>query len=227
MNCLALAAAGLLLRRPALAGAGLAALAILAIPAVGAGLLATLAVGPRPGPPPQAIVILSGDEQEIMRDAARRTEIGPATLERERAGAALARRTHLPILVSGGQIHPWSPPQAHQMAESLLADFATAVAWRETGSLDTWQNAQGSAAILHPHGIAAVYLVTHAWHMRRALLAFRAAGLAATPAPAAPWAPPRLTAASLVPSLRGWIMSAIACHEWLGIAAYRLRMILQ
>lgn len=69
------------------------------------------------------------------------------------------------------------------MARSLADDFLVPVRWREGLSEDTWQNAEFSAAILRADGIHNVYLVTQAWHMRRALYAFRYFGVNAMAAP--------------------------------------------
>ena len=95
--------------------------------------------------------------------------------------------------------------------------------WQEQHSIDTWENAADSARILRQAGIGTVYVVTHAWHMRRALMAFRAAGLHAVAAPVSPAAWPRLRWASLVPRVSAWEESYFAVHEWVGCAWYWLR----
>ena len=203
-------------------------LVLLSLPIVSGSLIALVEIGldrpPPAGPPPQAIVILSGDQQPAWVGGAVIYGVGPFTLEREQAGALLARRTGLPVLVSGGAIHPWSPPLADLMAASLQRDFATDVKWREAHSIDTWQNAQESAAILRSAGITRVWLVTHAWHMRRALLAFRRAGLQPVPAPVLIDALPEFRAASFVPGIQGWAESYIALHEMIGLGWYELTL---
>jgi len=83
--------------------------------------------------------------------------------------------------------------------------------------------AQDARGLLAADGIGAVYVVTHAWHMRRALIAFRHFGLAATPAPTELDAPPRFTLAAFIPSLAGWRMSYYGLHEWIGCAYYAWR----
>jgi len=239
MNCLVAACAGMALRRRragrVLLGAGLAGLVVFALPAVSRGLLRSLESGLLMQPPiapaaaaaaasgdtaPQAIVILSGDQQAFIGQG---DVPGPLTLERERAGAALARATGLPVLVTGGALHPWSPSLASQMAVSLRQDFGVVPRWQETASLDTWQNARNSAAMLRNAGISRVYVVTHAWHMRRSLLAFRRAGLVAVAAPVGLDAPERLRLDSFIPAARSWLESYYAVHEWLGCAWYALR----
>jgi len=109
------------------------------------------------------------------------------------------------------------------MAASLHQDFATEVRWRETRSIDTWENARESAAILRAAGINRVWVVTHGWHMARALIAFRRAGLDPVPAPVLIDAPPEMRAANFVPSARAWLESYYALHEMIGWAWYELR----
>lgn len=238
---LALASAGAALaasrRAPRLARAalalGLAGLWVAGMPTVGLALRAGLehglaaetmaaAVALRGPDPPGAIVLLSGDQAENL-SAPRGVAPGAFTLERERAAAALARRTGLPILASGGRIHPWAPPLGEIMADSLWEDFGLRARWVEAASADTWENARFSANTLRPAGIGTVYVVTHAWHMRRALLAFRRAGLRALPAPVGLDAPPSTRNLALLPTPQGWLTTYYATHEWVGWAWYALR----
>ena len=211
----------------ALLAVGLGGLTLCALPVVSKNLIGVLEAGLDrplpPGPPPQAIVILSGEQQEGLGQNGRYWHVGPLTLEREAAGATLARRTGVPVLVSGGKIHPWSPPLADLMADSLANDFGVQVRWRETQSADTWENAKDSAAILKAAGISRVWVVTHGWHMRRALVAFRRAGLDAQAAPVLLDAAPQWRASAFVPSARTWLESYYAMHELIGWAWYELR----
>ena len=232
MNLLVAAGAGAALRRRRagvlLLWAGLAGLWLFSLPVVSGSLIALLEAGlPSQGSTgsadaPQAIVILSGDQQRVWDNGRIGWRVGALTLEREAAGAVLARRTHLPVLVSGGSIRDGAPALAEQMALSLSQDFAINVQWRDIESQDTWQNAVQSAAILRPQGIGRVYVVTHAWHMRRALLAFRRAGLQAVPAPVLIDAKPDLSAGAFLPSAKAWQESYWAVHELVGWAWYAL-----
>ena len=109
----------------AVAIVSLLALLILAMPAtadlLAAGLEADLPLTPAPAsPPPAAIVVLGGDVARVM---GRRSEVGPLSLERVRAAAALARRTGLPILVSGGVTNDEAAEVCAVMADSLEHDF--------------------------------------------------------------------------------------------------------
>jgi len=220
----------LLRTRPRLARwlISLAALLLLALamPAVAGTLLCALErnlpMTPPAAKPPRAIVILGGD---IARtDGAQPgVTVGHLTLERLRAGAALERKTQLPILVTGGVVNDTPPPVALLMRESLKQDFQVPVRWTEDSSRDTWQNAQDSAAILRAAGIDSVYLVTHSWHERRALIAFAATGTTVIAAPTPLDQPPMPIFSDFLPSARSWETSYYALHEWIGCVWYALR----
>jgi uncharacterized SAM-binding protein YcdF (DUF218 family) len=115
------------------------------------------------------------------------------------------------------------PPVAILMARSLSDDFGVATRWVEPASATTWENAAFSAAILRPAGIGSVIVVTHAWHMRRALIAFRAAGLVAVPAPLLAEHALHVGIGSFVPRIGAWQRSYYALHEWIGGAWYAFR----
>jgi len=202
---------------PVIVAASLAGLLILSLPIVGQALLVSLEQGlpltPAADAPPQAIVILSAELDHVRGPDVR---AGPLTLQRLQAGAALYRRTHLPVLVSGGVLGHEEPPIASIMAESLTADFGVPVRWTEDRSRTTWENAAFTASILRPLGIRSVYVVTHAWHEKRAILAFRHFGLLPTAAPV------QLDAlrGGILPSTVGWSRSYYALHEWIGCIWY-------
>ncbi len=200
----------------------LAGLVLLSLPMVSMSLLASLAptAGP-PALPPGAIVVLGGDVQRL--EEAPGVELGPLTLERVRAGAVLHRATHLPLLVSGGIVDGTAVPVATLMARSLADDFRADVRWREPVSFDTWENASMSAAMLRADGISSVFVVTHAWHMRRAMLAFQRHGIAAVPAPVRRDRWPDFKVSELLPRASAWLNSYFALHEWVGLAWYSVR----
>jgi uncharacterized SAM-binding protein YcdF (DUF218 family) len=207
------------------AGAAIALILVigLGLPPVGIALLNSLAPSSvaSTGPQPSAIVILSADGIRIAGPTD--LDPGPLTLDRMRAGATLARRTGLPILVSGGVLNDAKTTLAAMMATSLHDDFGLTTRWAEARSRDTWENAEFSAAILHDAGIRRIYLVTHDWHMRRSLLAFRHFGLDPVPVSVRPPYNPPLSMRSLIISPVAWFNSFIAFHEWVGLAYYTLR----
>ena len=205
-----------------LAVLALVVLVLLSLPLVTVPMLAALDLPPADdaGPAPGAIVILSADTERTLDPDL--LDLGPLTLERERAGAALARRTHLPVLVTGGIVNA-PPPIAEMMARSMADDFGVPVRWVETQSRTTWENATLSAPILRAAGIGRVYVVTHAWHMRRALLAFQRAGLDAVPAVVRRDPMLRGSLQELVPRTSSWLRAYFALHEWVGLAFYKVR----
>jgi uncharacterized SAM-binding protein YcdF (DUF218 family) len=202
---------------------GLSLLA-LSLPVVAGSLLVALEqdlpLTPDPARPPQAIVILGGDVQRTKGGA---MYPGPLSFVRIRSGALLARQTDLPVLITGGKLRPSDTPIGPLMADSLRQDFGVPVRWVEAESLDTWENAHLSAPILRRNGIRSIYLVTDAWHMRRALLAFATTGIVVTAAPTHLDRAPPDHVLDFVPSVVAWQTSYFAFHEWIGCAWYALR----
>ncbi len=231
-GCVTLIVVGLLLRMrqlrvgPAIAWVGVITLILLAMPIVSSNLLlaleADLPTTPPPDRPPGAIVVLGG---EIVRARTEPLGVrpGPLTLDRLRTAAALARRTSLPLLVTGGVTQPNTPAVATVMDVSLRNDFAVPARWVEDQSPDTWENARLSAAILRDQGITSIYVVTSAWHMRRALLAFQGTGLIITAAPTPPDDPLTPILNDFMPRAGSWQTAYYALHEWIGYAWYTLR----
>jgi len=224
ISLLLLALVGLLIERRrrvlgrCLAFVGVVGTLLLATPVVCGTLLLSLErdlpTTPPQNAPPQAIVILGGDLRRMANDSGVTLYPGLLSLERLRDGARLYRQTHLPVLITGGRQRRNEPSIAEVMSDSMQHDFQAPVEWLENSSDDTWQNAQLSAAILREHGIKSIYLVTHAWHMRRALMAFSHTGLVVTAAPVPLDRIPHASAMAFVPN---------AVHEWIGCAWYALQ----
>ncbi len=131
---------------------------------------------------PRAIVVLAGgrytDAPEYRGDT-----VNPDTLVRLRYAAYLHRLTGLPILVAGGAPFGERTAEADLMSQTLTRDFNVPVKWIENRSRDTTENALYTRELLRAAGIKRVYLVTQAYHMRRAVQAFVNAGLDPLPAP--------------------------------------------
>jgi uncharacterized SAM-binding protein YcdF (DUF218 family) len=224
--------AGLLLRGQwrrfgrRLTWASLIALILFGMPVVSYSMLLALETGlplqPPADHPPQAIVVLGA---EVIRAHQEKMGVRPGllTLDRLRTAAAIHRRTGLPILVTGGTTQPDTPPVGRVMEESLKDDFQTPPTWVEDKSADTWQNARFSADILRAQGITSIYLVTHSWHMRRALVAFRGTGLTVTAAPTSFDDPLGPDFDDFLPRASGWQTGYFAIHEWVGYVWYELR----
>lgn len=208
-----------------LVGFSLIALVALAMPATSYALLSMGVVAGEidPGetdPEHAAIVVLGAD---VRRDASEygAMTVGPLSLERLRYAARLHRRTGWPILVSAGRLIAGDRPLAALMRETLAQDFRVDVRWVEDRSRNTAENARFSAEMLRRDGISTAIVVTHAWHMRRALLAFRGLGIAVLPAPTL--TPRRPTGADmLIPSTGALDNSFLGIHELAGRLFYHI-----
>lgn len=206
----------------ALAALSLLALVALSVPAVGNALLAPLERHPAATldamREAQAIVVLGGGSYHAAPEYSGDT-VSAATLERLRYAARLARATGLPLLVTGGAPFGGTPEGA-TMKIVLEQEFGVAVRWAETASRDTAENARNSAAMLSAAGVTHVALVSHAWHLTRAMLLFERTGLTVVPAPTA-------FATASPSALERWLPGDLrkartALNEYLGIALYSL-----
>jgi uncharacterized SAM-binding protein YcdF (DUF218 family) len=212
------------------AGVGVASFALISLlllstPIVSRNLLQTLEdpyVDPARERTAEAIVVLGGGTYRAAPEYGGDT-VALATLERVRYAAYLHRRTGKPILVSGGNPARLQTSEGQQM-KIALRDFGVSTRWVESESNNTLENARLTQKTLKQAGIDSVFLVTHAWHMPRAKMAFQNAGLRVVPAPLGFRTPPQHTSAlDFVPSSDALVDSWLFFHEIAGIAWYRLK----
>ncbi|MBI3897398.1 MAG: YdcF family protein [Gammaproteobacteria bacterium] len=173
------------------------------------------------------IVVLGGGRHESAPEYGGDTVSG-ASLERLRYAARLHRATGLPLLVSGGTVYGETVSEATLMQQVLTEDFHTPARWVESRSRNTQENADYTRTILETAGIKRVLLVTHAWHMRRAVWAFHNAGLEVTMAPTAFITTanaelPAFSAMEYLPTASALSLTGFAVQERLGLLWYRLR----
>ena len=109
------------------------------------------------------------------------------------------------------------------MKTALETDFAVPVAWNEDRSRTTWENAVDTARLLQPEKLTTVVLVSHAWHLPRALWAFERVGLKALPWPAPRTALRLNRIEDFLPNLTALHDTFYALHEMIGGVYYRLR----
>jgi uncharacterized SAM-binding protein YcdF (DUF218 family) len=131
----------------------------------------------------QAIVVLGGGRYSSAPEYGDADTVDAETLERLRYAAYLQRKTGLPLLVTGGSVHNEEHAEAELMRHALRQDFNVPVTWVEGRAQNTTENALYTRELLRSAGIKRIYLVTHAYHMRRAVQAFELAGLVTIPAP--------------------------------------------
>jgi len=229
LNLLILGGAGLLLLRSrprlgkGLLTASLAALWLLSTPIVAGKFLDSLAPAPAPlsGREAEAIVILGGGRIKNSVEFGGDT-VKYFTQERLRYGARLAREFHKPVLVTGGAPGGEAVSEAEIMASVLRDEYGVPVRWLEGRSRNTRENARFTADILAKAGIRRIYLVTHAWHLARAVPEFRRAGLTVIPAGTGYRLGGDLELFDFVPGAPALLNSYLASHEWIGLLWYRL-----
>lgn len=164
---------------------GFATLLLLSLPVVSNALVASLNdSGPldfAAARTAQAIVIPGGGIRHGAPEYGGDT-VNQFTLERVRYGAWVAKRSGLPVLVSGGVVFHGTA-EAKLMKQCLVDEFGVAVKWAEMQSRNTHENALHSAEILRADGVRRIVLISHGFDMRRARAEFEAAGLEVVPAP--------------------------------------------
>ena len=172
----------------------------------------------------QVIVVLGGGTYFSAPEYGGDTVRTPV-LARLRYAAHLHRALGKPVLASGGAPEGNPVPEARLMREVLQQDFRITVQWIEQGSRNTFESAQLSASLLKPAGVERIYLVTHAFHMRRARLAFASAGFKVIPAPTAYATRFELTVLDFLPRASALDDSSLFFHEVFGIAWYYVRIL--
>ncbi|HUO80111.1 MAG TPA: YdcF family protein [Steroidobacteraceae bacterium] len=208
----------------ALLATALALLLVLSLPLVGD--LLSLAVeeypplGASQPVPVGAIVVLGGG---VRRNGAAPggAALTAASLERLAGGAALARRTGLPLVLSGGSVEAGAA-EAEVMQAVLRRDFGLEARWLERRSRTTRENARETAALLAPLWIKNVVLVTSAVHMRRAVAEFEAAGVTVIPAPVGGTLTVGRGLGAWLPKAEALARSSDALYEVAGLLVARL-----
>lgn len=171
-----------------------------------------------------AIVVLSGGRRINAVEYGSDTLNG-ISLERLRYAAHLHRASGLPILASGGKPGGGTLSEGRIMQHILQSEYGISPRWVEDTALTTWDNARLSAPRLKQHNIQHIVLVTHAWHLRRAVPLFESQGLKVIPA-GIQFSSIRIDSIlDLLPTPAGLRDSSFALHEWLGILWYKLRSI--
>ncbi len=170
----------------------------------------------------QAIVILGGglNFNAIEYDG---DDLSAMTLERVRYGAHLFNQLGLPILVTGGKTRENQAAEADVMRHVLENSFLVPVKWTESESLDTYENAIHSFRILQEASITKIVLVTHSWHMNRAIQMFEKAGFEVVPAATIFPKRSEFEWMTLVPNAKAFNESSQAFKEIYGMLWYALK----
>lgn len=121
-----------------------------------------------------AVVVLGGG-REAKAPEYGVASLSPSSLQRLRYGLWLSRETGAGVLFTGGLGHQAEPgvTEAEVAAAIASREFVRPLRWTEPRARDTRENALFTTTMLADQGIQQVVLVTHGWHMPRALRAFR------------------------------------------------------
>lgn len=170
-----------------------------------------------------AIVVLGGGRRELSPEYGV-SNVSLLTLERLRYGIWLGRETRIPVAYSGGLGHGGRPgaTEAEIAARVAEREFGRPLKWLEDRSRDTTENGMLTVPLLQADGITRIVLVTHDFHMPRAMRAFqRAAAREGRPLEILP-APVGLIPIyewewqDWLPTRNGHWDAQLMLHEWLG-----------
>jgi uncharacterized SAM-binding protein YcdF (DUF218 family) len=170
-----------------------------------------------------AIVVL-GSGAEKFAPEYNEANLTGASLERLRYGLWLSRQTGIPVAFTGGS--GWAasegPSEAEVAARIAATDFKQPLKWIEIQSRDTAENAAMTVPVLQGAGVQKLLLVTHGWHMPRAMASFKKFGGTNMTLEAAPMGLARIDEVGpldWMPSTHGFRRNRQIIHEWLGSLA--------
>jgi uncharacterized SAM-binding protein YcdF (DUF218 family) len=126
--------------------------------------------------PGTAIVVLGGGRYEVSPEYGV-SNLTPISVERLRYGIWLGRETRLPVAFTGGIGHGGRPgaTEAEIAARIAEREFQRPLKWIEDRARDTTENGLLTVPLLQAAGVQRIVLVTHDYHMPRALRAFQRA----------------------------------------------------
>lgn len=171
----------------------------------------------------QVIVVLSGGRIPIAREYTNLDTVNATTLERLRYASRLSKVHQIPVMLVGGSVNNERQSEAELMKNVLQTDFSVQGTWLEEESTTTFENARYAKKILKDNSISNVLLVTHAYHMPRAMWSFQEVGITAIAAPTVFYK--RNTSESelvdYIPSAGALKQTRIALHEYIGLLWYK------
>jgi uncharacterized SAM-binding protein YcdF (DUF218 family) len=171
-----------------------------------------------------AIVVLGGGVEMDLPDGV--VQLQSPALDRLRYAVELHRKTHIPLLVSGGK--GWGAKtdfesEANVSQRVANEAFGVEVKWLESQAHDTQESALNTFKLLQAQGISKIVLVTHAWHMPRSTHQFEAAGFEVLPAPMGHITGSNEVFLQSIPSAGGLRTSLIVLREALGMLVMNLK----
>lgn len=172
----------------------------------------------------QAIIVLGGGVVPRIKTLNDKPELNTLSLKRLITAYKLHKRTNLPLILSGGGSKQTQNSTAEIMDRTLRHLFNERGDYIEKNSLNTFQNGKYTANYLHEHNIDHIYVVTDAWHLRRASAVFTSQGFQVVPYPSQySYVAVRGKFEPYFPNAYALYISQTAFHEWLGYLWYKLR----
>lgn len=138
----------------------------------------------------------------------------------------LQRRLNIPVIIASGKVYPEGEagaPVDRRIMIDLGVDPTNIIV--EKKSRNTYENAQFSSRICQDLGYKKPILLTAAYHLKRAQMAFQTTGLATIPFPAYRFSSdnPVFFWRCFLPSHNSFETSCVAIREYLGLLYYMLR----
>ncbi len=186
-------------------------------PALSAGAVADLKAA---GSDQKTAIIVLGAGREAFAPEYGVSNLTGLSMERLRYGVWLSRATNVPIGFTGG-VSYGAPPGASEAeiaARIAASELNRPLRWTESNARDTNENAQYSVKMLRDAGMQRVVVVTHGFHMKRALAAFERAARRERVTMSFLPAPMGLADRSggWLPTPEGFFQTRMALREWLG-----------
>lgn len=177
-------------------------------------------------PAGDVMVLLGGGIIDRVPDLTGTGVPSPLMMGRVVTAVRLHRRLPLPIIVTGGRGLDDDGVAEATVVKRFLVDLGIPGNGiiEEGQARDTAQNARFTAAICQEKGYHQPILVTAAYHLKRSVMLFEAAGLHVTPFPAyfLGVQPEPYQWRQLLPHATVFYISACAIHEYVGLLYYRI-----
>ncbi|ACM92072.1 conserved hypothetical protein [Nautilia profundicola AmH] len=171
---------------------------------------------------PSAVVVLGGgtNSRDVLKAM-------PDAFKREVYGLLIAKQESLPYIFTGGGI------QNIKEAENIKKDIDMILktcncdieTFYENRSLNTFQNAKYTAKLFEKLNLSKkIYLVTSAYHMKRAIMIFNNFGFQIIPKPVGFYYDNEYTFWDIFPNAGNFYHSYKAIHEYFGLIKTYLRI---
>jgi uncharacterized SAM-binding protein YcdF (DUF218 family) len=164
---------------------------------------------------PKAVVVLGGgaNPNDVLKAY-------PDAFKREIYGLLIAKKENLPFIFTGGGIHKTKEAQCVKKDINLITKTCDCKikTYYESKSLDTYQNAKYTSALFKKLKIPKkIYLVTNAYHMKRAIILFKKFGFKIIPKPVGFYYNDEYDVWCILPSMGSFYSSYKAIHEYFGL----------